>query len=57
MLDEEQQTVRSVDGRVSFSVFGKCAVRISVKEGAAHRRQLVLELAPREEVPEVERVG
>ena len=57
LLDEERQTVRSVDGRQCFTVFGKCAVRITVEEGAGHRRSLVLQLASRELVPEAERVG
>jgi exosome complex exonuclease DIS3/RRP44 len=57
LLDEERQTVRSADGRQSFTIFGKCAVRITVEEGAGHRRALVLQLAPRDLVPEAERVG
>jgi exosome complex exonuclease DIS3/RRP44 len=32
-------------------VFDKCAVRIVVEEGAGHRRQLVLSLVPRSELP------
>lgn len=37
ILDEEKQTVMSADGRTRFTVFDKCAVRISVEEGASHR--------------------
>lgn len=57
ILDEEAQTVRSTDGSVAFSVFDKCAVRISVEVGVAHRRSLVLQLVERGLVPESERVG
>lgn len=37
LLDEERKTVRSADGRQSFTVFGKCAVRITVEERTGHR--------------------
>ena len=43
-LDEEQQIIASRDGRVRIRVFDKAAVRISVVEGAGHRRQLLLQL-------------
>jgi exosome complex exonuclease DIS3/RRP44 len=46
--------VTSADGRVHFAVFDKCAVRIAVEEGAGHRRQLVLSLVPRAELPPAE---
>ncbi|GFR51506.1 hypothetical protein Agub_g13921 [Astrephomene gubernaculifera] len=57
LLDEEAQTVTSTDGSVRFAVFDKCAVRISVEEGEAHRRTLVLTLVDRAELPESERMG
>jgi hypothetical protein len=44
------------DGRVSYKVFDPVAVRISVQEGVAHRRSLLLELVPRDELPVSERV-
>ncbi len=44
------------DGRVSFRVFDPVAVRLSVQEGLAHRRSLLLELVPREQLPDSERV-
>lgn len=40
-----------------FRVFDACAVRIRVEEGVAHRRQLVLELVPRSELPAEERMA
>ncbi|EFJ53011.1 hypothetical protein VOLCADRAFT_55673 [Volvox carteri f. nagariensis] len=57
LLDEEAQTVTSADGSVRFALFDKCAVRISVEEGVAHRRTLVLSLVDRSELPESERMG
>ncbi len=57
LLDEEAQTVTSADGSVRFALFDKCAVRISVEEGVAHRRTLVLTLVDRNNLPEDERVG
>lgn len=57
VLDEEKQTVTSADGSVRFAVFDKCAVRIAVEEGAAHRRSLVLSLVPRSELPAEDLVG
>ncbi len=57
VLDEERQTVRSKDGRVAYTVFDKCAVRIKVEEGEGRRRQLVLALVDRAELPERELMG
>lgn len=57
ILDEEKQTVASTDGSVRFAVFDKCAVRISVEEGASHRRSLVLALVPRSELPPADQLG
>eukprot|EP00775_Hariotina_reticulata_P011972 gene11972-12115_t len=57
ILDEEKQTVVSADGRTSFTVFDKCAVRISVEEGASHRRSLALALLPRDDLDPADRVG
>ncbi|KAG2423316.1 hypothetical protein HXX76_015463 [Chlamydomonas incerta] len=57
LLDEEAQTVTAADGSVRYSVFDKCAVRIAVEEGVAHRRSLVLTLVDRAELPDSERVG
>ncbi|GLC34112.1 hypothetical protein PLESTB_000838700 [Pleodorina starrii] len=57
LLDEEAQTVTSADGSVRFALFDKCAVRICVEEGEAHRRSLVLSLVDRGELPESERMG
>jgi hypothetical protein len=49
ILDEEKQTVVSTDGRTRFTVFDKCAVRISVEEGASHRWALHLVHPPVQE--------
>jgi exosome complex exonuclease DIS3/RRP44 len=57
VLDEERQVVSSADGRLRFTIFDKCAVRIVVEEGAGHRRQLVLSLVPREQLPATEIMG
>jgi exosome complex exonuclease DIS3/RRP44 len=51
VLDEERQVVTSADGKLRFAVFDKCAVRITVEEGVAHRRSLVLSLVPRGQLP------
>ena len=51
VYDEEHQRVSSRDGSVQYRVFDKCAVRIVVEEGAGNRRQLVLQLVPRGELP------
>jgi exosome complex exonuclease DIS3/RRP44 len=56
LYDEEKQTVRSSDGAVAYTVFDACAVRIAVEEAAGNRRQLVLRLVPRSELPETERM-
>lgn len=45
------------DGSVSYKIFDKCAVRISVEETVGHRRQLVLSLVPREELPQAEHMA
>jgi exosome complex exonuclease DIS3/RRP44 len=50
VLDEDRQSVVSGDGALRFSVFDKCAVRVSVVEGAARRRSIKLELVPRSEL-------
>lgn len=57
VLDEEKQTVTSKDGVVRFTVFDMAAVRITVAEGAAHRRQLLLELVDRALLPESEKAA
>ena len=57
VLDEEEQTVTSKDGVVRFTVFDMAAVRITVAEGAGHRRQLLLELADRALLPESEKAA
>ena len=57
VLDEERQTVASRDGLVRFTVFDMAAVRITVAEGAGHRRQLVLELVDRALLPESEKAA
>lgn len=50
------QTVRSKDGAAHYTVFDKCAVRISVEESVGGRRSLVLRLVPREELPASEQM-
>jgi exosome complex exonuclease DIS3/RRP44 len=57
MLDEDKQTVVSADGSMRYSVFDKCAVRISVVEGAARRRSIKLALVPRSELAPEDIVG
>jgi exosome complex exonuclease DIS3/RRP44 len=57
VLDEEKQTVVSTDGSIRFAVFDKCAVRITVEEGASHRRSLLLALVPRSELPAGDQLG
>uniref|UniRef100_A0A383VI63 Uncharacterized protein n=1 Tax=Tetradesmus obliquus TaxID=3088 RepID=A0A383VI63_TETOB len=57
VLDEEKQTVVSTDGSIRFAVFDKCAVRITVEEGASHRRSLLLALVPRSELPGTDQLG
>lgn len=51
VLDEEKQMVMSKDGRRSYTVFDKAAVRISVEETFGHRRHLQLTLVDRSELP------
>ena len=50
-LDEDQQMIASKDGKVRIRIFDKAAVRISVTEGAGHRRQLLLQLVDRALLP------
>ena len=50
VLDEDKQTIVAADGSAHYSVFDKCAVRISVVEGAARRRSIKLALVPRSEL-------
>lgn len=51
VLDESKQALVAADGSgVSYAVFDKCAVRISVVEGAARRRSIKLALVPRSEL-------
>lgn len=56
VYDEEKQTVHSRDGRLAFTVFDPCAVRICVEEAAGNRRTLVLRLVDRGELPDSERM-
>ncbi len=51
LVDEAAQTVSTADGTLLYTIFDKAAVRISVREGFGHRRQLVLELASRDDIP------
>ncbi len=51
VLDEEKQSVASRDGSVRYTVFDRAAVRISVVEGAGHRRQLLLQMVDRALLP------
>lgn len=57
VLDEDKQTVVAADGSARYSVFDKCAVRISVVEGAARRRSIKLALVPRSELAPEDIVG
>ncbi|KAI3428619.1 hypothetical protein D9Q98_007442 [Chlorella vulgaris] len=57
VYDEEKQTVRSKDGGAHYTVFDKCAVRICVEEATGNRRQLVLRLVPRGELPASEQMN
>jgi exosome complex exonuclease DIS3/RRP44 len=57
VLDEDKQTVVAADGSARYSVFDKCAVRISVVEGAARRRSIKLALVPRSELAPEDVVG
>lgn len=51
VVDEAAQTVSMADGTLLYTIFDKAAVRISVREGFGHRRQLVLALASRADIP------
>lgn len=57
VLDEDKQTLVAADGSVRYSVFDKCAVRISVVEGAARRRSIKMALIPRSELAPEDIVG
>jgi exosome complex exonuclease DIS3/RRP44 len=57
VLDEDKQTLVAADGSVRYSVFDKCAVRISVVEGAARRRSIKMALIPRSELATEDIVG
>jgi exosome complex exonuclease DIS3/RRP44 len=50
VLDEDKQALVAADGSARYAVFDKCAVRVSVVEGAARRRSIRLELVPRSEL-------
>lgn len=54
VLDDAAQTVHSAGGKLLYTIFDKAAVRISVREGFGHRRQLVLELTSRDELQQDE---
>ena len=53
-LEGDQQAIASADGSLRIRVFDKAAVRISVVEGTGHRRQLLLQLVDRAELPRAE---
>lgn len=57
VLDEDKQMVVSKDGRRSYTVFDKAAVRISVEETFGHRRHLQLMLVDRSELPASEQMS
>ena len=57
ILDEDKQMVTSKDGRRSYTVFDKAAVRISVEETFGHRRHLQLMLVDRNELPVTEQMS
>jgi hypothetical protein len=44
------------DGSATYHIFDPCAVRLTVEEGVGHRRSLRLQLVPRTDLPESERV-
>ena len=56
-LDEDKQMVTSKDGRRSYTVFDKAAVKISVEETFGHRRHLQLMLVDRSELPVTEQMS
>jgi len=55
-FDEDKQVVSNASGSVKYTIFDPCAVKIFVQEGTGRRRTLVLELLPREELPESEKM-
>jgi exosome complex exonuclease DIS3/RRP44 len=55
-FDEEKQIVSNASGSLRYTIFDACAVKIFVQEGTGRRRTLVLELVPREELPESEKM-
>jgi exosome complex exonuclease DIS3/RRP44 len=55
-FDEERQTVANDSGTMQYTVFDPCAVRIYVKEGVGRRRALALELIPRDQLPDAEKM-
>ncbi len=57
VLDEDKQMVVSKDGRRSYTVFDKAAVRISVEETFGHRRHLQLMLVDRSTLPVSEQMS
>ncbi|DBA70092.1 TPA: hypothetical protein ACH3X2_012255 [Trebouxia sp. C0005] len=57
VLDEDKQMVMSKDGRRSYTVFDKAAVRISVEETFGHRRHLQLMLVDRSTLPVSEQMS
>lgn len=58
VLDESKQALVAADGSgMSYAVFDKCAVRISVVEGAARRRSIKLALVPRSQLAPEDVVG
>ena len=57
VLDEDKQMILSRDGRRSYTVFDKAAVKISVEETFGHRRHLQLSLVERSELPPGEQMS
>lgn len=57
VLDEDKQMILSRDGRRSYTVFDKAAVKISVEETFGHRRHLQLSLVERNELPVSEQMS
>ena len=53
-LADDHQAIASADGSLRIRVFDKAAVRISVVEGTGHRRQLLLQLVDRADLPHAE---
>jgi len=54
LLEDDGQSMVSRDGKQRFRVFDKIAVQIRVEETTGRRRHLVLNLVPRETLPESE---